>query len=773
MAKSPVIGAAVGTCLVWWGASLVAFFATGHGWTDGDWITECLTKASAVVGGFCSGGVVTACFVFLARRWRATALQGDNVRGVTCSIGPLPVFLNPPAQAESLPDPDALRLPGSENDRDGKVDRNWLAKWEAEYARDYPQHVRLMHAIARVINAKPTLPAACKRVVQRRINPEYNPSERNHGGHTLVEHSWVCASVGVWLSKNRWVYGGMMIRPMNSQQLGGFIAKETPSYKVQPFDPLIALVCFVHDIGKLETFDVDRAGNVTSLSYEHDSVGAHMLARMEEFWELPPQDRMTLTLVIGHYHKPGQMPLKTDKVSPHQAVAFSDRAMSLLELLIKADNEAASIEHPKTSEASKATTIVEDEYRSLLWSSFKDLLNESQRIHHENTKFRIGQKNANRDGPFITLKENELRIALLEKMQLKMTVKSEVAASGSVQLTEDLLQLLDEKECLIKEWNGLAAAARDAIFKVNFMGKDKQKFGEVIATWQYAILIRPEAYFPRLAAMQDAASMPMVECLASTSQMGQPKASNAKRVLSVTDGFVLDSEGVPKIAEGTRSGSRRPKTTVTDAVRSDAGVEDRTSSALDDERDQGNDGRVRTSVIDDVFASADEPAKSAVPTTGPSAIETLQQVLKKGASIDQTIERLDGSVKIPTPAVRDEVPTTRDSDLMVDAARLASQLVKQLAMLDRMTAAERIAPKTWEDGRLAYGMDAVRSVDPAHGTWLTEPLARRLAVAQKLGASAPVCLTVNRAGVTLLLVNRQAVAKALATSASNGPAKVH
>lgn len=554
MAKSPVLGAAFGLFAVWWGLSFVAYLATGRIWSGEEWIEASTQAWAGLVGGGLLGLGATAAVVLGARQWRVAKLTGDNVRGVVCSIGPLPINFDRPAEAEELPEAEKLRLPGPDFDLDSKIDREWMEKWFVKYEQDFPEHAALMRAVARVLNSKPELPAACRKLAKGVRRYQYGFDSHMHGNHTLVEHSWICASVGIWLADHGYKYTGLQFQTRDKQDVG-YLPKKNKEYQFKAFDPLIGLICFAHDIGKIETFRMNEEGKVEVIEPAHDSVGARMLARMDEFWALPFEDRMTLTLAIGHYHKPGQIPLRRDGDAPNKAEALSDRTMAMLSLVMLADEEAGAIENKKSvlNGENQPREIEEDVYREDLWFAFKDLLSEAQRIHNEPSRYRIGQKNTTSTGTLITLKEGDLRKALLEKMELKKSVKESTTVSGSVQITEDLLEVLDAKGCLVKEAGGMTVSAKEAIWKVEFLGKDKTKAGEVIATWPYAILINPEEHFPRLASGSDAQSIPRVVQIADRSTMGEErKARKPPGMNALSEAPLVDADGVFIIPDGTK-----------------------------------------------------------------------------------------------------------------------------------------------------------------------------------------------------------------------------
>jgi hypothetical protein len=639
------VGAAFGLFSVWWGVSLLAYLATGRVWSGEEWMASSAQAWIGVgLGGFVGLGA-TAAVVLAARQWRIARLMGDNVRGVACSIGRLPINFERPVEAKELPDKASLRLPPPEYDPKGKINRDWMDEWFKTYEPHHPEHAALMRAVARVLNSKPDLPAACNRLADGTKQYHYGYDQHRHGDHTLLEHSWSCASVGIWLTKNGFEYEGVEFKEKYKEAVG-FIGKKDDSYQFKDYDPLIGLICFAHDIGKIETFRMRADKTVEVIEPAHDSVGARMLTRMDEFWELPFEDRMTLTLAIGHYHKPSEMPLRRDADAANKAVALSDRTMAMLNLVILSDEEAGAIENKKkeTEGKNRPKEIIEGEYRANLWDAFRDLLNESQRVHTEPSKFRIGQKNTVAEGTIITLKEGDLRKELLSKMQLRKSAKEGKAASGAAQITEDLLEVLDEKGCLIKSSGGVEVPAKQAIWKVEFLGKDKNRLGDVIATWPYAILINPEEHFPKLAEAQDAQSLPRVTAIADKDSMLEEKKPKVDAPKSAfTEAPLIGPDGGYVLAEGTKDkgGKGKKKPAEQHAVARQGGEQASSENVVD--LDEARKTKVRAAEQVPTTARNDGPALEAGTEEGEAELRQAgHQAAQQQAQVTEPAAAVSG-----------------------------------------------------------------------------------------------------------------------------------
>ncbi|MBK6616205.1 hypothetical protein [Ottowia sp.] len=870
MARSPVVGAAFGTFAVWWLVSLAAYLATGKVWSGGLWLASSGSAWLALLAGGAAGVVAMIVYIIVARQWRLAQMQGDNVRGVVCSIGQLPMHINRPAMSPHMPDKHALKMPPREFDPQNKIDRDWMDKWFKTYEADYPEHARLMRAMAQVLNKNSEIPAGTK---HRDFKGEpYSPfgyDRHEHGGHTLLEHSWITGSVAIWESRNGFSYTGTKYKREGGENTGWeVIPLNDGDYKFEPFDPLIGLIGFIHSVGKTVTFKKQGDGYI-QVDPRSDCKGAAILANMQEFWALDYEDRMIVLLTVGNYRKPSQMPLRREGA---KAKALSDRTMAMLQLITKTDDEAGAIEDPSQIAKPKTGTNSEEDaqYLSDLWDRFKDLLNESYRVFHEPHKFRIGQKNQTAAGAIVTLKEDDLRAALLNKMAGKLQDRQDLTAPGSVQITMDLLKILAEKQCLMTEFAGVEVPAAEAVWKVEFLGKDKNKPGEVISNWPYAIIINPDAYFPRLTQDQDAGSSVRVVGPAKMDRMGEPKKPKKtglvdallQPALEAPDGTFLladdpKAKGKGKAGHPQRQQGAAPAQTVS----ANTNAKPVASSPVDDDTDYGpsverpsarpaaqpaptaavrengqrrpqeqapapavqstasigvdakpaaevastNDGAVAvgpapmvstSSFLDDVDppspAVKREPEhvpatpELSTPIAQPLEVasgdsvermaESVRQKLKEAASRGPTVPNARAPAQAAAPAAVPQAqaapgpepqgtrqPKVNLAALPGEVIALTRSLADRLEWMDRLRTDRKIAAVLLEDGRFGYGLDALKAHDPNVLTWLQTDVLSQLALAKRIGETAPVCFMRTDDGVSLLVVNRRAVKEIVET----------
>jgi TM2 domain-containing membrane protein YozV len=147
MRRSPVVGAAFGLLSFYWITIFLFDLLTGQIGLSGEWVARMGDRIIAIaIGG--SAGVLLVGYVTWPKRHMARIGRvGDDVRGLTCSIGELPVTLKEPEQAKEVLQPMDLRLP-----KHKCIDRDWMRKWFAEYEESYPAHAAMLRACERFMN---------------------------------------------------------------------------------------------------------------------------------------------------------------------------------------------------------------------------------------------------------------------------------------------------------------------------------------------------------------------------------------------------------------------------------------------------------------------------------------------------------------------------------------------------------------------------------------------------------------------------------------------
>lgn len=362
------------------------------------------------------------------------------------------------------------RLPGSRLD----LERTHpLRAWAGRVRETHPELHNLFSAIVDTMAAYPDCPAA--------------PVRTGHGGRTLFEHSLVVVEQIVVVARTFQFDGG---RSKDGRLVAPIL---DPQFQFDPDDPLIVLLAFAHDLGKLECYRRDAAtGRIEELHRDHDRIGRLMLARMPELWALENPDRQVLLYAVGYYHRPQDMPKYVD-----------DRARALMELLIVADNAAGKYEtaHPvwarapapalgtalvaaaeppdDLSQASAperlAPTTTErpetelDSWEASLVEAFLSVIALPQAINGH-----VKQVLAYRWDDLLYFEEHRLRAAIARELHddaLRRTKKGD----GRFQVTEDLMRALLKLGVLYREHEGLTFSEKRAIYRVNWlMGRNDE-----------------------------------------------------------------------------------------------------------------------------------------------------------------------------------------------------------------------------------------------------------------------------------------------------------
>ena len=607
MRRSPVVGAAFGLLSFYWITWFLFDLLTGRIGLNGEWVSRLSERGMAMLAGGLLGVGVVAYGIWLKRKLARMRLIGDDVRGVTCSIGSLPVMLHAPAQAKVVISADQLRLP-----KHNSIDPHWMQKWFDAYEEKYPAHAKMMRACEKVMNSKPNLPAACKN--GERKGYAYGYDGHNHGNHTLVEHAYTTGAVGVHLAASFEFEGVLKVNDRGEKE---GISKKNPNYRFEPSDPMVGLLCYAHDLGKVETFGFSDRGEVVAIESQHDLAGARMMARMDEFWELPEDDRMILVLAVGHYHKPSEMPLDRN------GQLISDRCQALLEVVIDADIRAGLIENGQEDELGKSreVPIVEETYLVNLWRAFIELMVEAGRINGSRDKYGIGQKNVVDKRPLVIVYEKDVREELLRRMELRNSAKGKLDKDGIAVLTKDLLRVLDEHGMLVTESGDISAErAEDALWQVDWHGRDPKRAGTPISRSMCTIVFEPRDDIGFLAEMLDHDSVPKLVGLFGDAEHGGSRMARLREIsLTPPAAGSEELDEVPQILEGTKSKKKekkRPPAGDRAGAHKDAVTEQVRETEAEAPKDTKSQAQQGT--LFEIDAACKEPVEAAdAPTTEP------------------------------------------------------------------------------------------------------------------------------------------------------------
>ncbi len=718
MRRSPVVGAAFGLLFFYWIALFLFDLLRGQIGLSSDWVTRMSDRGMAILAGAIAGVVLVGYGMWLKRHLARMRLIGDDVRGVRCSIGELPVMLQAPEQAEKVIPVEQMRLP-----KHKCIDRDWMRKWFAEYESAYPAHARMLRACERVINSKPDLPAACKNGVRK--DYAYGYDGHNHGNHTLVEHAYVTAAVGIHLSGS-FEFDGSFVMNDRGEKEG--VSKKNPNYRFSASDPLIALLCYAHDLGKLETFGVNEHGEVIALEGEHDLAGARMMARMDEFWELPDEDRMILLLAVSNYHKPSKMPMDRN------GQLISDRCQALLELMIEADIRAGLIENGQEDELGKKreVPIVETTYTGHLWEAFTDLVIEAGRINGQREKFGIGQKNVVENRTIIVVYEKDVRDELLKRMELRNSQKGKVDGKGVTVLTKDLLRVLGEKGMLITEWgDAKASCPEEALWQVDWYGRDPKRLGAPISKSLCTIVFEPKGELARLAEMKDHDSIPKLVGLFGDEKREEKRKAVLRDALSMaTEVWVTpDENGVLQIAGESKKSESKKKAARTNAkavgtvLAPEKNGPEQASKAPDKERQGAFEEVVAASPSQDAPTVATRPAEQneKATSTGKKTTPKREPVREQDVEVSEAVEAVKAQLRRRMADAQSKLGADGRTAPRIDDRTAKPHPVKA-GLLNVVELVRRgdLPFTEMADGRIAVAVEALKALNHGSIPWMTQ-----------------------------------------------------
>lgn len=257
------------------------------------------------------------------------SIRRQKFRGATLTIGDFP---------RGAPLPKRKHTPASESPSKSIVfdssavefGDSELDAWWRLYAEANPLYARLFAAIDGTLLASPRTPAS--------------PVPGGHGGATLLQHSRSVLKMTLRHAKDfEWVghrnkKGTITYHPSDA------------TYSFDESDPLIPIIAYSHDIGKLWCYEVQKDGSVQEVRSNHATVGATLLRLFPELWELSLHERETVIYAIKYYHSISRMPL-----------SIGDHPRALAELLIAADIATGMME----GEANIVTRFLDSEGETL------------------------------------------------------------------------------------------------------------------------------------------------------------------------------------------------------------------------------------------------------------------------------------------------------------------------------------------------------------------------------------------------------------------------
>ena len=498
-ARNPIVKATfIVFATIWVAMNLYTLF------TDPVWFWENIPNmvhgAYVTLVGCVMGVLITAGLILLERSLAQMKLQGGSFNGVQSSIGPVPILAPPARRAkakECLP-----------------IESERVRQWIEANKTTNPAYVTLFMAIWQTLSAHKTHPASHRK--------------GGHGGRTLAQHCMAVADTALELAPG-WSYDGVYIkRPGKSPKQ--IIAKRDANYVFDALDPIIPVLALAHDLGKIEAYRLQADGTVlTSESgseqdhagVKHDRLGARILARITEFWELPPRDTRTLSRVIAHYHHPSDFPVDKDGLS------IDDRMTALMAFLILADKTTGQRESGISAATANEDTISETEAEEI-YTAFVACITEKGRINgtgdvETDKVFKIGQKHAG----LVYLREAPLLTTMCRKLGVSIE-----AGRGRFILLNRILTILNEKGLLSTVHNGVEFKAYQPVYFVRFYHSQENS---VIASWPETIIISPAAKHSELLSVVDLPGLMTVAKIERPSFAHLSKIVEPSKLLEMTE----------------------------------------------------------------------------------------------------------------------------------------------------------------------------------------------------------------------------------------------
>ncbi|MWL91881.1 hypothetical protein [Cupriavidus sp. SW-Y-13] len=385
-------------------------------------------------------------------------MGGNTINGIQSTLGLVPMLAPPSARIDS----ESKRLP-----MQSKAVMDWL-----ELAKtNHPQHAAFFLAVWDIYSA----------------NKEH-PATHRKGGHANRKLWQHCLAVTetAFAESSTWKYDGVYVKKRGKAKIL-LLSKRNPEYEFDAADPLIPIIALAHDFGKLEAYKIGDDGQIVTLEEGsstdhdddrvfHDSLGARMLARLPEYWQLPPRDRRAINFVIGHYHHPSAFPVDSN------GFALDDRMSALMEFLIYVDKKTGMQESGR--DLLEEDEEVTEEQSESIYKAFVEVITQFGRVNGTGNKstdasLKIAQKH---DG-LIVVKELELRRLILAKLGMSLD-----DGDSRYRVTMSLLYTLGEKGLLYDKHNGIDFSRYHPMHSVSFRSS---KNGQHIATWEPVIIFRP------------------------------------------------------------------------------------------------------------------------------------------------------------------------------------------------------------------------------------------------------------------------------------------
>lgn len=189
------------------------------------------------------------------------------------------------------------------------------------------------------------------RLTERTVRTLCHPDHVNHpagldrhGGRSLLTHTLLVTALMLHKA------GAYVYDPKRH-------TANDPDFKLDPNDPLIPALGFLHDIGKLVKFVVDADTQAVTIHADHSSESSRIASDFSEYWssDISVDDRLLLQDAISYSYSINSLPvIKSTMARPKPT---SDRLYALVDFLSSCDVLASSIEMGAGYDFSKDPTF--------------------------------------------------------------------------------------------------------------------------------------------------------------------------------------------------------------------------------------------------------------------------------------------------------------------------------------------------------------------------------------------------------------------------------
>jgi hypothetical protein len=440
------------------------------------------------------------------------SLAPSEDRGVHSNIGRVAFASQPLPMAKKL-DYELLRKHFPPEFSPGPKDV--LAQYREKYQHSHPEFVYLFESILRLLTAPEHIAMPATYGLDSTTN-EPSKDAILHGGRSLLTHSLLVFCVGI--NEAASFFSGY--KPSSA------LAANDLSYKPNPEDPLIGILCLAHDIGKLRTFRLSKTKDgkliAQKIARRHDIAGCKVLSAMREFWEvkLGQENRSILQNIMSFYHHPDQISINPAKPCQATEKYQSDREMALLALLIHADNMAGKIERgityenaqeqSKTSVATAESTALPE--KADMYDAFLNYLSFGNAPINNAQGKSVALKTTYRQKTLLVFNEHDFLSSFLDYLDKPALKDISVSGKEVHPVTALLLKQFDEKGILYRVESNSSTegrAAQHCIYACAWFDLEKSetvpafKFGSI-----FILDITDHAQFALYQSLSDCRSSP-------------------------------------------------------------------------------------------------------------------------------------------------------------------------------------------------------------------------------------------------------------------------